>query len=222
LNNKLSFNLLNTTQKVQFLQFFDHCLSEFYKKNSMKYLKVAFFILLTNGMWFSIVAQTTQTIQIQKYDITCGSFIYNSDQNYFHSSSLGACVATMNMGEVSFLSSGFWASAEFRPEEPIGIGSFKAEEGFEVSLFPNPVINDASIRFKCSERLELSLHIFHINGTKQKVLLLSVFESGDHEILLSRDQLGLAPGMYLMEIIARDPGKSNVKYRYLLKAMVTK
>ena len=186
-----------------------------------KVVPFVFVILLAEGILFSLAAQTPAKFKIQKYDFTSGTFIFNSNQNFYHSSSLGACMATGNVGEISFLSSGFWVSAKFSPEVPIGVLTFLPANEFEVSLFPNPIEGDARIRFTCTESLELSVHVYFINGSKHNILLDKCFESGEHEVHFTREQLGLAPGIYIMEFIARDPGKSNPKYRSLLKTIVT-
>lgn len=130
-------------------------------------------------------------------------------------------MATDIVGEISFLSSGFWASANFSPEIPIGVLTFQPANEFEVSLFPNPVKGDARIRFTCSESMELSVHVYLISGSMHNILLENSFEAGEHEVHFTREQLDLAPGVYIMEFIARDPGKSNPKYRTLLKTIVT-
>ena len=186
-----------------------------------KVVPFVFVILLAEGILFSLAAQTPAKFKIQKYDFTSGTFIFNSTQNFYHSSSLGAGMATGNVGEISFLSSGFWASPKFSPEIPIGVLTFLPAHEFEVSLFPNPIEGDARIRFTCSESLELSIHVYLINGAKHNILLEKCFESGEHEVHFTREQLGLAPGVYIMEFIASDPGKSNPKYRSLLKTVVT-
>ncbi len=118
-------------------------------------------------------------------------------------------MATGNVGEISLLSSGFWASDKFSPEVPIGVLTFLPANEFEVSLFPNPIERDAIIRFTCSESLELSSHVYLINGSKHKILFDNNFESGEHEVHFTRDQLGFAPGIYILVFFAREPGKSN-------------
>ena len=66
----------------------------------LKVVPFVFVILLAEGILFSLAAQTPSKFKIQKYDITSGTFSFNSTQNYYHSSSLGAGVATGNIGEI--------------------------------------------------------------------------------------------------------------------------
>ena len=77
-----------------------------------------------------------------------------------------------------------------------------ADNEFGMQTFPNPFINEATIRFNIENGSNVSMYLYSLAGEKVLSLSDTYYSPGTHQLTLLRDNL--QAGMYLLEMANQD------------------
>jgi hypothetical protein len=80
----------------------------------------------------------------------------------------------------------------------------KGEDGFAVSIGPNPTNDKAVIRFDLQHATEITIQLYDIRGNEIFNLTTGSLQKGIHEIQLHTRELQLSPAVYTCRITAED------------------
>ena len=168
----------------------------------------ALLILLFNNPLYSQTASES-TIMLLKYQSGSGGILLSSNNNLFHSASLGECIVGEALNLQYFHKAGFWRGGLLNPTKVENEHGLKIPIAFNLfQNFPNPFNPSTSIKYNLPEPSIVTLEVFNILG--QKVIVLVNSESKDegyHQIIWnSNDSYGsiVASGIYFYRIIFKD------------------
>lgn len=89
-------------------------------------------------------------------------------------------------------------------QEPAGIQRY----AYSLTGYPNPFRETATIQYTLKDNSVVSLAIFDKHGNRIATLVNEYQEKGPHEMQIEKNDLGLAPGLYLARITAGEYAES--------------
>ena len=85
----------------------------------------------------------------------------------------------------------------------VGIGNIEKENAKQVTLgqnFPNPFYSETTIPFNLIKPADLTLELWDLTGKKVATISRPNLSSGDHQIVINLEELGLAHGNYAYQL----------------------
>jgi hypothetical protein len=80
----------------------------------------------------------------------------------------------------------------------VGINDVSVEEGIKFSIYPNPAVNKLTMDFGEPIQADADIRIYDLQGT-----VVSSFKAGAGTDILTRDELGLKEGIYLIRVTGK-------------------
>lgn len=92
----------------------------------------------------------------------------------------------------------------------------EADAPLAMSIYPNPALDEATVRFSLERTQRVSLDLFDLLGRQVRQRDLGVMSAGEHEVML--DLRNLPAGLYIVRLSGDAGARATVRVTRAMKA----